>query len=209
MQFPILKSTTRWHSYDVLPNIIKSQLPLMALDVETMNTELGNEAVSVCMVDQSLYQVFNALMRPRGKHIRFSGTHIHGISTSQLRYTCDRDFTLDELYQMLPGKVIIAHSIEGDLKAIEYNSGVDCYDISKCPYIRDGLRLKGMMGAWDERKVSLKRMASSLLGLEIQGVYHTAAEDAKATMQLFQWAARDVHHTGVEDVMRSLCVCSL
>ena len=155
-----------------------------------MNSEYGNEAVSVAITDSSSSVIYNSLLRPNGRHIKFSGTHILGLTVREVKMAPSRESELIRIHRILKQCLIIGHSIEGDLKSIGLSDAF-VYDLSKCPHIRHRLCAGSHVEFWNERKVSLKQMSSSLLGLDIQGGAHTAIEDSLATMEIFKWLSAE------------------
>ena len=106
----------------------------------------------------------------------------------QIRNTPPREPLLCDIHKLLDDNIIIGHSIEGDLKAINYSSD-NVYDISRCPHIRQNLISHHVIEPLELRKVSLKQMAMGVIGIAIQSQHHTAMEDAIATMQIFNCVA--------------------
>lgn len=188
MQFPLLSPRVRWYGLDVLNEIVNSPLKLCALDVEWMCTNMGHEAVSASVVNSDLTIKFNSLMQPNGNKIKFSGTSIHGITITQAKRAPPREPILHTLHEILSNSIVIGHSIENDLKAINFhNVPISVYDISKCPHVRNALVERGAIGVHEERKVGLKQMSEALLHTIIQQENHSDLEDAMTTMKIFNW----------------------
>ena len=184
--FRMLPSKRRWYEKSVLAEIVVSARPVLAIDVEWMNTNLGNEAISVSIVNYNLQTVFNSLLRPDGRQFKFIGTHIHGLRVRDVMRAPPRAAQLAHIYNLLQPAILIGHSIEGDLKAIQYPYEACLYDISKCPHVRDALINQHAIESGNFQKVSLKRMVGDLLGKIIQYGFHSSMEDAITTMMVFK-----------------------
>ena len=193
MTFSMLSSSQRWYGDATLGEILTSGKTLMAVDVETMNTSLGNEAVSVAIVNSMGNCLFNSLLQTRSPKVIWSGTKIHGITIADMRKAPPRQTTLAKAHSIITHDhpLWIGHTIPGDLKAIEMTVGVDVYDIVKCPHIHRVLVLNGVIESTRHNMVSLRDMHSGLVGgRPIQEGYHSALEGAIATMEVFNCIAK-------------------
>lgn len=107
-------------------------------------------------------------------------TAVSGIRPEHLKPGVARSFnevraTVEEL---LADRVLVGHAIHHDLHALMLSH--------KARDIRDTARHKAYKALAGGRTPALKRLASELLGVEIQKGEHSSVEDARASMALYR-----------------------
>lgn len=148
-------------------------------------------AARCSIVDYNGMTIYDSYINPEPLKIVDLRTRYSGITTSHLKTAKSFQTAQREIKEILLNcKTLVGHHIENDILALAITvpANVTIRDTSSCVVLR---RMAGL----DEGKIpSLKKLAWSLLGVQIQRREHCSVEDAWATMQVYklvekQWSA--------------------
>eukprot|EP01134_Creolimax_fragrantissima_P000507 CFRG0507T1 len=104
-------------------------------------------------------------------------THVSGITKEKLEGAKDFETVQKMVHDMCGDKIIVGHSLQNDLKVLMLSHSKSM--------IRDTAKYKPLRSFAKGRTPSLKLLAEKVLEIQIQTGEHSPAEDAAATMQIF------------------------
>lgn len=150
----------------------------IAVDCEMVGVFDGKENVlaRVSLVNQHGECVYDRFVKPK-EEVSDYRTKVSGVRPSDLKRGEEFETVQKEVAAILDGKILVGHAIRNDLKVLMLNHPPKM--------IRDTSRFKPFRNVTNGRTPSLKKLASEILGVSIQGGEHSSVEDAKATMQLY------------------------
>lgn len=163
------------------PNITPGKY--IALDCEMVGIgptpDQDSQLARVSLVDFHGAQLYDSYVLP---HLPVTDyrTAVSGITAALLRPGHARPFAdvQRDVAALINGRILVGHAIKNDLTALMLShSKRDIRDTSRHPAFR-----KISAG----KAPALKRLASEVLGVEIQSGQHSSVEDARATMLLFR-----------------------
>ena len=139
-----------------------------------------SEAGRCSVVDYYGGVLYDKYIRPN-RRILSLRTFVSGITQRNMENATPINQARREILSLLKGKMVVAHDIKNDLSAL---------DISLPPgQIRDTAHcrpLKRLAQLPLRTPASLRRLASEVLGMQIQKGAHSSVEDARVCMKLFR-----------------------
>lgn len=131
----------------------------------------------VSLVDFNGVQIYDSFVLPKEAVTDFR-THVSGITPQLLREARSLEEVQKDVAAVLDGKILVGHAVRNDLDAMMLgHPRRDIRDTSRHPAFRE------LAGG---RTPGLRKLAKSVLGLDIQAGEHSSVEDARATMALFR-----------------------
>lgn len=131
----------------------------------------------VSVVNYHGQQVYDSFVQPK-ETVTDYRTHVSGITPKLLQSARTLEVVQRDVAALMEGKILVGHAVRHDLDALMFGHPKrDIRDTSRHPPFR---RLAA------GRTPGLKRLASELLSIDIQGGEHSSVEDARATMLLFR-----------------------
>ncbi|KAI9724057.1 MAG: hypothetical protein M1812_000775 [Candelaria pacifica] len=131
----------------------------------------------VSIVNYHGHQIYDSYVRPI-EYVTDWRTHVSGISPSHMRLARSFDTVQKDIAALLDGRILVGHAVRHDLEALLLSHPKRD--------IRDTSRLGVYRQLSAGKTPSLKRLASEVLGVEIQEGEHSSVEDARACMALFR-----------------------
>ncbi|KNC81411.1 hypothetical protein SARC_06275 [Sphaeroforma arctica JP610] len=104
-------------------------------------------------------------------------THVSGITRELLVGAKDFETVQKMVHDICHDKILVGHAINNDLKALMMSHPKTM--------IRDTAKYKPLRKYSNGRTPSLRLLAKKILNIQIQTGEHSPAEDAAATMQIF------------------------
>lgn len=159
----------------------------LAMDCEMVGTVTGESvAARIVLVDWKGRTVMDSYMRPK-EMVSDYRTFVSGIEKEHLDTARDSETVLEEVKQLLEGKILVGHGLDNDLKALDlqhpWNLTRDTAYYQPFMQLLSDRRGEPL---WGPRK--LKELAKEKLQREIQviGVSHCPVEDATAALDLYK-----------------------
>ncbi|KFY65181.1 hypothetical protein V496_02757 [Pseudogymnoascus sp. VKM F-4515 (FW-2607)] len=131
----------------------------------------------VSIVNYNGAQVYDSFVRPK-EFVTDWRTKVSGVSPKNMPTARSFEDVQASVAEILKGSVLVGHAIKNDLDVLMI--GHPKKDI------RDTSRFIGFRKYASGRTPSLKKLASEVLGIQIQSGAHSSVEDARATMLLFR-----------------------
>lgn len=131
----------------------------------------------VSIVNYNGAQVYDSFVRPK-EFVTDWRTKVSGVSPKNMPTARSFEDVQASVAEILKGSVLVGHAIKNDLDVLMI--GHPKKDI------RDTSRFIGFRKYASGRTPSLKKLASEVLGVQIQSGAHSSVEDARATMLLFR-----------------------
>ncbi|OXU22775.1 hypothetical protein TSAR_011661 [Trichomalopsis sarcophagae] len=152
---------------------------VVAMDCEMVGIGDGTDSMvaRVSIVNRHGYCVYDKYVKPTEK-VKDYRTAVSGIQPHHLETGQDFKVVQKEVAEILRGRTLVGHALHNDL-AVLFLSHPKRFQ-------RDTSRYKVFRKVTKGNTPSLKKLASELLGLDIQSAEHDSIEDARATMQLYQ-----------------------
>ena len=183
----ILASETKQSCIDSLPKSVKLSSQntekmgkYVAMDCEMVGVgPQGSRSVlaRVSLVNYHGHVLLDEYVKPM-ETVTDYRSWVSGIHPHHLRDASDFKLVQNKVFSILKGKIVVGHAIKHDLDVLMLDHPrTDIRDTST--YLPFKKYAKG-------RRPALKKLASALLGIDIQGGEHSSVEDAKVTMMLFK-----------------------
>lgn len=178
---PFLEDTDDPYMNDLIPKSDEDKQELtrcIAIDCEMVGVDDGRENVlaRVSLVNQHGECVYDRFVKPKEKVADYR-THVSGVRPTDLKRGEEFEIVQKDVAKIIKGRILVGHAIRNDLKVLM---------MSHPPkMIRDTSRFRPFRNLVQGRLPSLKKLASQILGVNIQSGEHSSVEDAKATMQLY------------------------
>lgn len=131
----------------------------------------------VSIVNYNGAQIYDSFVRPK-EFVTDWRTKVSGVSPRNMPTARSFEEVQASVAEILKDSVLVGHAIKNDLDVLMI--GHPKKDI------RDTSRFIGFRKYASGRTPSLKRLASEVLGVQIQSGAHSSVEDARATMLLFR-----------------------
>ncbi|KAL2714775.1 RNA exonuclease 4 isoform X3 [Vespula squamosa] len=151
---------------------------LIAMDCEMVGIGDGSESMiaRVSIVNKFGYCLYDKYVKPREK-VQDYRTAVSGIYPHHLKNGEEFSIVQKEVADILRGRILVGHALKNDLAVLFLSH----------PWrsLRDTSRYKPFRQITKANTPSLKRLASELLGIEIQVGEHNSVEDARVAMQLY------------------------
>ncbi|QDS73287.1 hypothetical protein FKW77_005137 [Venturia effusa] len=136
-----------------------------------------SQLARVSIVNYHGHQIYDSFVLPQVPITDYR-THITGITAKTLEDARPFKEVQADVATLLNGRILVGHAIKNDLTVLQMaHPKRDIRDTSRHPPFRE---------VSQGRTPSLKKLASQLLGLEIQQGHHSSVEDARTTMLLFR-----------------------
>ncbi|XP_034238743.1 RNA exonuclease 4 [Thrips palmi] len=150
----------------------------IAIDCEMVGVDDGRDSVlaRVSLVNQHGECLYDRFVKPKEKVVDYR-THVSGVRPSDLKRGEEFDTVQKDVANIIKGRILVGHAIRNDLKVLMISH--------PAKMIRDTSRFKPFRNLNQGRTPGLKKLASEILGVNIQSGEHSSVEDAKATMQLY------------------------
>lgn len=136
----------------------------------------------VTLVDFDGRVMYDEHVRPKERITDFR-TWVSGVKAKHLKEAISLKECIQQVSEMVRGKVIVGHALQNDLQVLMLQHPVAMirdtarYRAYMRPHGRDGGKL---------RPRRLKDLAQEMLGMEIQEGKHDSGEDARAAMLLYR-----------------------
>nr|CDS29629.1 interferon stimulated 20 kDa exonuclease [Hymenolepis microstoma] len=92
----------------------------------------------------------------------------------------------DQVKRIINDRIVVGHALSHDFAVLNLDHPKELIrDTSKAPYAKTKALMKG------NASVSLKRLSSILLGIQIQVGEHDSAEDARANMEIYKLVEKE------------------
>lgn len=131
----------------------------------------------VSIVNYNGAQIYDSFVRPK-EFVTDWRTKVSGVSPKNMPTARSFEDVQASVAEILKDSVLVGHAIKNDLDVLMI--GHPKKDI------RDTSRFIGFRKYASGRTPSLKKLASEVLGVQIQSGAHSSVEDARATMLLFR-----------------------
>lgn len=150
----------------------------IAMDCEMVGIGDGTEnmVARVSLVNKYGNCIYDKYVKPTEK-IQDYRSAVSGIYPHHLTDAEEFKIVQNEVAEILKGRFLIGHAIKHDLEVL--------YLSHPRWRIRDTSRYKPFRKVVNGNTPSLKKLASELLGIEIQTGEHDSVEDARSAMQLY------------------------
>lgn len=178
---PILDDIDDAYVNELIPKSDQAKRELtrcIAIDCEMVGVDDGRESVlaRVSLVNQHGECVYDRFVKPKEKVADYR-THVSGVRPGDLKRGEEFETVQKDVAKILKGRMLVGHALKNDLQVLM---------LSHPPkLIRDTSRFRPFRNITQGRTPSLKKLASEILGVNIQSGEHSSVEDAKATMQLY------------------------
>ncbi|KAI9781629.1 MAG: 3'-5' exonuclease [Geoglossum umbratile] len=136
-----------------------------------------NALARISIVNYHGTQVYDSFVRPQ-EPVTDWRTHISGVSPRHMSTARDFVTVQADVAELLEGKILVGHALRNDLDALKLSHPMRD--------TRDTARYREFRKLSAGRTPGLKRLASEVLGVDIQNGEHSSVEDARATMLLFR-----------------------
>jgi RNA exonuclease 4 len=135
-----------------------------------------NQVARVSLVNYHGEQLYDTYVKPQLPVADYR-TFVSGIRPHNLRQGRPFKEVQSDVATFLRGRIVVGHSVSKDLKVLRISH----------PYsaIRDSAELLKLKRS-DGGTASLKELASTIVGLDIQKGEHSSVEDARASMLIFR-----------------------
>ncbi|KAI9705533.1 MAG: 3'-5' exonuclease [Candelina mexicana] len=153
----------------------------LSLDCEMVgvgpNPAESSALARVSIVNYHGQQIYDSYVRPL-EYVTDWRTAISGISPSHMRNARTFSTVQKDVAKLLEGRILVGHAVRHDLEALLLS------------HARRDIRDTSRLGLYRQlsagKTPSLKRLATEVLGWEIQTGEHSSVEDARACMALFK-----------------------
>lgn len=151
----------------------------IAMDCEMVG--IGENGVDSMIARVSIVNRYGACLydkyvKPR-EEITDYRTAVSGIRPCDLEKAEEFDVVQEEVSQLLKNRILVGHALKNDLDVLFLSHPKRC--------TRDTSRYKPFRKISKGNTPSLKKLAISILGIDIQSGEHNSVEDAKTAMQLY------------------------
>lgn len=152
---------------------------VVAIDCEMVGIGDGTDSMiaRVSIVNRHGFCVYDKYVKPT-EQVKDYRTPVSGIQPHHLETGHDFKVVQKEVAEILRSRILVGHALHNDL-AVLFLSHPKRFQ-------RDTSRYKVFRKVTKGNTPSLKKLASELLGLDIQSAEHDSIEDARAAMQLYQ-----------------------
>ena len=153
---------------------------VIAMDCEMVG--IGNDGqdsmiARVSIVNKHGVCLYDKYVKPT-EEVTDYRTTVSGIRPQNLKNGTDFKVVQKEVSEILWGRTLVGHALHNDLAVLFLSHPRRLQ--------RDTSRYKPFRKVSNGNTPSLKKLASELLGVDIQSGEHSSVEDARATMQLYQ-----------------------
>ncbi|KAG0679635.1 3'-5' exonuclease [Pichia californica] len=166
---------------DKLSNKQKEIGRYLAIDCEFVGVGpdgIQSELARVSIVNFFGHLIYDKYVKPREKVTDWR-TFVSGIRPSDMHNAIPFDKAQSEVADLLKDKILVGHAIHHDLEAL--------YLTHPKSLIRDTATHTPFKQKYSKGKTpSLKKLATEILGWNIQTGEHSSVEDAKATMLIYK-----------------------
>lgn len=152
----------------------------VAIDCEMVGIGKGgveSMIARVSIVNKNGYCLYDKYVKPQEDVTDFR-TNVSGIRPHHLANGEDFKIVQQEVADILKGRLLVGHALHNDLAVLFLSHPKKLQ--------RDTSRYKLFKKVTKGSTPSLKKLASELLGIDIQNGEHSSIEDARAAMQLYQ-----------------------
>lgn len=151
----------------------------IAMDCEMVGIGDGQDSMiaRVSIVNQDGICVYDKYVKPR-EEVQDYRTAVSGIRPHHLQSGEDFNIVQKEVSEILKGRLLVGHALHNDLDVLFLSHPKR--------FQRDTSRYKFFRRVTKGNTPSLKKLATELLGIDIQSGEHNSIEDARAAMQLYQ-----------------------
>lgn len=105
----------------------------------------------------------------------------------------------DQVKRIITDRIVVGHALSHDFAVLKLVHPKELIrDTSKAPYAKTKALMKG------NAPVSLKRLSSILLGIQIQVGEHNSAEDAQANMEIYKLVEKE-WEAGIKEASAKRC----
>lgn len=159
----------------IYQQIMNSNVDVVALDCEmvAINKEDDSALARVSIVDSSYDVLYDEYVKPDLPVYNYR-TPVSGIRPSDLRNAKSFATVQREVRNLLQGKILVGHSLENDFDVLEFRHPKKMIRDTQV-HFRGGRRYPP----------SLKKLASTKLGKNIQTGEHSSIEDAITCMEIY------------------------
>lgn len=163
----------------------------IGIDCEMVGIGDGTESMlaRVSLVNRHCACIYDKYVKPREKVTDYR-TLVSGIRPNDIRNGEDFDKVQNEVAEILKGRILVGHALKHDLTVLFLSH--------PRKHLRDTSRYKLFKKVSNGNTPSLKKLATELLGIDIQTGEHNSVEDARTAMQLYvlyknRWE-NDIHN---------------
>ena len=166
---------------------------VVAIDCEMIGVGRRSYLARVTIVDYSGRVVLDKFVKPpivRNATVKINyRTPISGVTKEMLNIGQTFPRVQAQVVSILEGKIVVGHGLTNDFAALQIPDWRDRYpyfDTTEIPFFMKAYKREGYPDRLQPRK--LKDLAAEYLGKSIQmeGVPHDSAEDARAVVELFR-----------------------
>ncbi|KHJ87897.1 exonuclease [Oesophagostomum dentatum] len=154
--------------------------PVIALDCEYVGggTDGSDDILArVSIVNQEGKIVYDKYVKPRERVTDFR-TSVSGIRPSQIANGLPFDVVQKEVAAILKDRTVVGHALNNDFRVLSFHHNSKLTrDTAKCALLRKMANCHGMP--------SLKKLANSVLGIDIQQGEHDSVVDARVALRLY------------------------
>lgn len=155
--------------------------PFVAMDCEMVGTGLNgcnSELARVSIVNGNGEVVLDEFVNPRG-YITDYRTRWSGITPRLIRkYGKPFEEIQQKVYDIIKNRIVIGHALQNDFSVLFLDHPRSA--------IRDTSKYKPLSMMVGGGTPSLKRLATEILGIDIQSGAHSSVEDSRACMALYK-----------------------
>ena len=152
---------------------------VIAMDCEMVGIGDGTDSMlaRISIVNRYGHCLYDKYVKPT-EEVQDYRTSVSGIRPDHLINGEDFKIVQKEVSDILKGRVLVGHALHNDLSVLFLSH--------PRRFQRDTSRYKLFRKVTKGNTPSLKKLASELLGVDIQSGEHNSIEDARAAMQLYQ-----------------------
>ncbi|AMD22855.1 HHR086Wp [Eremothecium sinecaudum] len=162
----------------------------IALDCEFVGVGYRGKVSALARVTAVNYcgeQLLNLYVKPK-EQVTDWRTWVSGIRPEDMKNAVNFDVARKAVADLIEGRILIGHSISKDLKVLRLSHPRNLTrDTAMCGFLKEKY---GYIGT-----PSLKKLATDVLGIEIQKAEHSSLEDAKATLEIYKAHKADYDST--------------
>ncbi|KAG0148763.1 hypothetical protein CROQUDRAFT_32672, partial [Cronartium quercuum f. sp. fusiforme G11] len=168
----------------------------LAIDCEMVGVgPNGSESVlaRVSIVNYYGTVIYDTYVSPKEKVTDYR-TWVSGIKPEHLKDASPFEEVAAKVANLIKGKILIGHAITNDLQALLLKH--------PRPLLRDTSTYPPLRALAKTKFPSLKKLATLLLKVEIQGSEHSSVDDARATMAVYR-TQKDVWESSLRSLVNS------
>lgn len=167
--------------------------PVVAIDCEMIGVGRRSYLARVTIVDYNGRVILDKIVKPpilRNATLKINyRTPVSGVTEEMLKYGESFPRVQAHVMSILESKIVVGHGLTNDFNALQISDWRERYryfDTTEIPFFMKAQKREGFPDRLQPRK--LKDLAAEYLGkvIQVEGVPHDSAEDARAVVELYR-----------------------